>query len=258
MLTGRAKRGGAADYHVRRREQHGKGSAFRDPEDGEKRMKVLAFDTAAAACSVAVLDGGRIRAHRARAMRRGHAEALMPMIVDALAEAGLAWGDLDLVATTVGPGSFTGLRVGLAAARGIALAAGIPAFGATTLETLAAGLDEETRAGAPVAAALDARRGEIYLQLFDAAGAPASAAVAVAPGEAALPAGPLVLVGDGAQAVLAAQGPRPGWRLVDAPAAPDAVPLARLAARRFAATGRAPAPRPLYIRGHGARPPAES
>ena len=218
-------------------------------------MKVLALETATAACSVAVLDGALPRAHRAALMRRGHAEALMPMVEAAMGAAGLAYGDLDLVATTVGPGSFTGLRVGLAAARGIALAAGIPAVGVTTLEALAAGLDEGTRAGAPVAALLDARRGEVYVQLFDARAAPRGAPVAVAPDAANLPDGPLGLVGSGAALVLDAQEMRPGWRFAETPRLPDAVPVARLAARRFA---RDPAairpPRPLYVRGHGARP----
>jgi len=220
-------------------------------------MKVLALETATAACSVAVLDGAVLRAHRAVPMQRGHAEALMPMVEAAMAAAGLAHGDLDLVATTVGPGSFTGLRVGLAAARGIALAAGIPALGVTTLEALAAGLDEDARAGAPVAALLDARRGEVYVQLFDARAVARGAPVAVAPAAADLPDGPLVLVGAGAPLVLAAQGARPGWRPVETPRLPDAAAVARLAARRFAEDPAAiRPPRPLYVRGHGARPPA--
>ncbi len=220
-------------------------------------MKVLALETATAACSVAVLDGAAVRAHRAAAMQRGHAEALMPMVEAAMAEAGLAYGDLDLVATTVGPGSFTGLRVGLAAARGIALAAGIPAAGVTTLEALAAGIDEETRAGAPVAALLDARRGQVYAQLFDAAGAARGAPFAAAPDAADLPDGPLLLVGAGAPLVIAAQGMRPGWRFAETPRLPDAAPVARLAARRFAENPDAlRPPRPLYVRGHGARLPA--
>ncbi|MCH7931874.1 MAG: tRNA (adenosine(37)-N6)-threonylcarbamoyltransferase complex dimerization subunit type 1 TsaB, partial [Proteobacteria bacterium] len=94
-------------------------------------MNVLALDTATAACSVALWSDGTVLAQRFATMARGHAEALMPMVEAVMAEAGLAFADLDLVATTVGPGTFTGLRVGLAAARGLALAGGLPIVGVT-------------------------------------------------------------------------------------------------------------------------------
>ena len=103
-------------------------------------MKVLALDTATASCSVAVMCDGDIRARQFTTMDRGQAEALMPMVEWAMAEARLDFRNLDLVATTVGPGSFTGLRVGLAAARGLALAARLPIVGVTTLEALVHGV----------------------------------------------------------------------------------------------------------------------
>ena len=81
-------------------------------------MKILALDTATSSCSVAIWADA-VKAARATAMERGHAEALMTMVVEAMAEAGVAFPDIDLVAVTVGPGSFTGLRIGLAAARGM-------------------------------------------------------------------------------------------------------------------------------------------
>ena len=89
-------------------------------------MRILAIDTATAACSAALMVGDAIVARRFVAMARGHAESLIPMVEAVLAEAGAAYGDLDLIATTVGPGTFTGLRVGLAAARGLAVAGSLP------------------------------------------------------------------------------------------------------------------------------------
>ena len=99
--------------------------------------RLLALDCAAGACSVAVLDATGVLAAAHRVMDRGQAEALMPMIADVLAEAGIAARDLCAVAATGGPGSFTGVRIGLAAARGIALAAGLPTVPVTTLEAVA-------------------------------------------------------------------------------------------------------------------------
>ena len=103
-------------------------------------MRVLAIDTALEACSAAVLDTERAAVVRARiaAMERGHAEALMPLIARVMDRAELDFPPLDRIAVTTGPGSFTGLRVGIAAARGIALAAGKPAVGLSTLAAFAA------------------------------------------------------------------------------------------------------------------------
>src|SRR5262249_11140968 len=105
-------------------------------------MRVLAIDTALEACSVAVLDTERadVRFHESIAMQRGHAEALMPLVARVLARSSLDFSALDRIAVTTGPGSFTGLRVGIAAARGIALAAGKPAIGLSTLAAFAAPL----------------------------------------------------------------------------------------------------------------------
>ena len=85
-------------------------------------MKILAFDTALNACSVAIADDGQVLAHTHEKRRRGHAETLLPMIEDEMKKAGITYEDLDLLAVTVGPGTFTGLRIGLAAARGISIA----------------------------------------------------------------------------------------------------------------------------------------
>src|SRR5690349_16574961 len=134
-------------------------------------MRVLAIDCALEACSAAVLDGqaGRIVASESRVMQRGHAEAVMPLIARVMDRSGLGFANIDRVAVTVGPGSFTGLRVGIAAARGIALAAGKPAVGLSTLASYAAPLIAENDA-VPVVVAIDARHGHVYLQVFGAGG----------------------------------------------------------------------------------------
>ena len=134
-------------------------------------MRVLAIDTALEACSVAVLDTERadMRVQESLPMQRGHAEALMPLVARVLRRAQLDFADLDRIAVTTGPGSFTGLRVGIAAARGIALAAGKPAIGLSTLAAFAApfiAADDSL----PVVAAIDARHDHVYLQVFGPGG----------------------------------------------------------------------------------------
>src|SRR5579872_2478679 len=103
-------------------------------------MRILAIDTALAACSAAVLDTEQavISAHESLAMTRGHAEALMPLVARVLDRAKCDFSEIDRIAVTTGPGSFTGLRVGISAARGLALAAGKPAVGLSTLAAYAA------------------------------------------------------------------------------------------------------------------------
>jgi len=134
-------------------------------------MRVLAIDTALEACSAAVLDTerGGILASESIPMLRGHAEALLPLVSRVMSEAALEFGALDRIAVTVGPGSFTGLRVGVSAARGIAVAAGKPAVGLTTLAALAApyiAIDDMT----PLVAAIDARNDQVYMQMVGSGG----------------------------------------------------------------------------------------
>ncbi len=220
-------------------------------------MIVLAFDTAQGALSAAVHDGEGPLASAFEIRTRGHAEELLPMIETVLAEAALGFDDLDALAVTIGPGTFTGLRVGLAAARGLALARGLPLVGVTTLEAIAAGMvarDDEV-----IVAAFDAKRGEVYVQAFDAEHAPLTepALVAVAEVGALLPRRRLLLVGTGA--VLLEEALH-GFerRLADAPAQPHADAVARLALRRLAVKGVDAfrvAPAPLYIRAPDAKLP---
>jgi tRNA threonylcarbamoyladenosine biosynthesis protein TsaB len=183
---------------------------------------VLGLDTCLASCSVAVLDGERVLAAAREVMARGHQERLAPMAQATLADAGLKAGALDRIGVTVGPGSFTGLRVGVAFAKGLAFALRRPAVGVGTLEALAA------EARGLVFAAVDARRGQVYLQGFEAGRAlmaPDALPVETAAARVAeLSAGrPFTVVGSGAPllADLGAAGLRPLYLR-----APDARPAA--------------------------------
>ena len=135
-------------------------------------MLLLAIDTAGPDCAVALArsgaGGGEILARESERIGRGHAERLMPMIDVLLSEAGIAFADLNRIAVATGPGSFTGVRVGIAAARGLALALDIPAVGVSSLEALAVPVSRRKSAGTAIAA-LDAKRGEIYLLARDLA-----------------------------------------------------------------------------------------
>src|SRR6266705_2845775 len=169
-------------------------------------MRVLAIDTALEACSAAVFDtSSGVLASETRGMARGHAEHLMPLIARVMNEGGFEFADLDRIAVTTGPGSFTGLRVGISAARGIALAAGRPAIGLSTLAAYAAPYvaADETAA---IVAAVDARHAQVYLQVFAGNGrtlvAPRLAPVRDA--VRAAMAGPARLVGSAAEVVAAA------------------------------------------------------
>ncbi len=212
---------------------------------------VLALDAAGAACSVALWRDGGVRASRMEAMRRGQSERLVPMIQEVLAEAKTGFRDLDAVATTVGPGGFTGVRIGLATARGLALAWRRPLLGFSNFLVLAAAAEPETGGTAAIAALIDAKRRDLYAQAFDAGLAPLGAPVAVLPEalEAHLPEGPLLLVGDGVpQALPALRAAGRDPVLSKAPGLSDAVHLARLAAAAELPPPGAPAPAPLYLR----------
>lgn len=223
-------------------------------------MTLLAVDCATNACSAALwLDGGP-GPRRYQAMRRGHAEALMPMVRAVMAEAGVAFADLDAIAVTTGPGAFTGIRIGLAAARGFALAAQLPLIGITTLEAVAAA---QEGCGAHLLVALDSKRTDVYVQLFAPDGKPATAPAAAMPDEVAalLPDGqPVAIAGDAGGAVAAAlAGRTPAARRLQGPDLPDAAVVARLAAARLAESPPwpdMPPPAALYLRPPDAVPAA--
>lgn len=222
-------------------------------------MILLAFDTAQGALSAAVFDGEEEIASLFEERTRGHAEAMMPMVETVLAEAALGFADLDALAVTVGPGTFTGLRVGLAAARGIALSLGLPLVGVTTLEAIAEPVAAE--ADEIVLASFDARRDEVYMQAFSADGTERTEPLLVGLGDvlSRLPAGPLVLVGTGAPLIAArlSASTQP-FRIAEARPQPDASAVARIAVRRFGEKGAAAflaPPAPLYLRAPDAKLP---
>jgi tRNA threonylcarbamoyladenosine biosynthesis protein TsaB len=218
-------------------------------------MRVLALDTALDACAAAVLDTERrdLVASETIPMSRGHAEALMPLIARLMDVARLEFADIDRIAVTVGPGSFTGVRVGIAAARGIALAAGKPAIGLTTLAAFTAPHVAAGFAGT-VVPVIDARHGHVYMQVFGPGGRaaipPRLAAVREVV-EAARSRAPALITGSATELV-AAEWPadEPPPQIVAA-SAPDIGWVARLGA---AAQPDRALPKPLYLRPPDARP----
>jgi tRNA threonylcarbamoyladenosine biosynthesis protein TsaB len=218
-------------------------------------MRVLAIDTALAACSAAVLDTehGGVVASESLPMVRGHAEALMPLLQRVMNQAQMAFADIDRVAVTTGPGSFTGLRVGIAAARGIALAADKPAVGVSTLSAYAAP-HMAADAKLPVVAAIDARHTQVYLQVFTPGGRTFSAPRLAPLREAvqAAAATPSCIVGSAAHAVAAAlSADDAAPAAVDARAAPDITWVARMGA--VVPEDQSPL-KPQYLRAPDAQP----
>jgi tRNA threonylcarbamoyladenosine biosynthesis protein TsaB len=203
---------------------------------------ILALDAATAACSVAVWREGRILGHRSRPMTEGHAEALMPLVLETLAVAGLGFDALGQIAVGVGPGSFTGIRIALATARGIGLAAGIPVVGVDSFSAVAAAVDPGERKGRALLVAIDSRRSEIFGQYYDAAGELLAEPLVLTPADllARRPPGPLLIAGDAA----ALLPPLADCRSASGAGRPDAMAIAAIAAE-----GRSlRAPRPLYLR----------
>jgi len=185
-------------------------------------------------------------------MQRGHAEAIMPLIARVMDAARCEFAELDRIAVTVGPGSFTGLRVGISAARGIALAAGKPAIGLSTLSAFAsphvAARSEQT-----IIAAIDARNEQVYFHVFAANGktivAPRLDRVRAA--VRAVPVGPTIITGTAAGLVAANWPSGSPVPHVEEHVAADIGWVARLGA---AAQDEGTAPKPLYLRRPDARP----
>ena len=221
-------------------------------------MLILAIDTALDACAAAVLDtdAGELIATESQVMKRGHAEALMPLIGRVMKDSGVAFASLDRIAVTTGPGSFTGLRVGLSAARGIALAANKPVVGLTTLSAYAAPVVSEN-ADHPVISAIDARHDHVYFQVVSGSGdlliQPRVAPIAEALGASRF--GAPHLVGNAAMMLgqrWPSQAPPPFK--VDERPAPDIAWVAWLGAAVTPDT--APA-RPFYLRAPDAKIPKD-
>lgn len=216
-------------------------------------MLVLAIDSASHLCSAAVFDSGQgtVLGRSVEDIGRGHAERMMAVIDAAVRGAGVELRSLGRIAVTIGPGSFTGIRVGVATARGLALALGVPVVGVGVLDAIAAGAAAAGPAAQPVMAVLDARRGEIFAQMFAPDGEPLSPAAAIT-AEAAAEAAKLhgaVLVGSGAPLVAEHW---PETMILGTSAAADIEVVARIGA----ALPEGAPPAPLYLRAPDAKPQA--
>lgn len=199
---------------------------------------VLGFDTSAAHCAAAVISGDRLLGQCCEPMETGQAERLMPLLAEMLAEAGLGYRDLRAIGVGTGPGNFTGVRIAVAAARGLALGLGVPAVGVTGFEAAALDLP------AGVLVAIDARRGTIWL-----------GGDGLAPRQAVLDDWPAGFEGRDVTGHRAAEiAALTGGRALPA-AQPPAVAIARIAAAR--ADRPCPRPAPLYLRAADAAPPAD-
>jgi len=217
------------------------------------RMNLLAIETATESCSAALLSDGRLLAHSELAPRR-HAELLLPMCEELLAEAGLKRRDLDAIAVGCGPGAFTGVRLAISAAQGIALALEIPVIAVSSLATLAMQAPDN---GAAILAVIDARMGEIYAGTFrrtrDGLVEPIGAESVGEANVLQLPeASAWNVIGGGwvsyCEALIARLPAAPLW--ADGERYPQAVDVARLAAP-LARAGRGVAPEhalPVYLR----------
>lgn len=220
---------------------------------------LLAVDTSGPLCAAGLFDISHAEGvERSRAVRdigRGHAEHVIDTCEDALREAEASWADLGRVAVTVGPGSFTGIRAGVAAARGLALSLGLRAVGVTTLEAM-----RGPRPAAPYLVALYARRGQIYAQSFGADGTATGEPTLDTPAAIAtqVPSDAVLIVGSGAPSLVdavRADGGEASVATQDGRAMLDAQPdIANVAARALAASDMRP-PTPFYMRGADAKLP---
>jgi len=209
-------------------------------------MLVLALDTASVFCAAALVDNGNILAHKSENIGKGHAEYLMDYIAWIMKEGARDFADIDRIAVNIGPGSFTGVRVGVAAARGLALTLDKPAIGVTAFEALA---DEAhiLKPEQPVSVVLEAHRGVLYCQHFTAGLSPASRPqIATAEEIAARLPQKAVLTGSGAERI-AALRPCP---LIDTRPTAAIATYARLAMQKQPGTP----PSPLYMREPDAKP----
>ena len=217
-------------------------------------MRILALDSATSACSVAVFCDKEVIAHRYEEMSRGQAETLIPMVADAMSAAGLEFDALDAIAVTMGPGAFTGVRIGLSTAQSLALAADKPLVGVTTLEAVFAA---QGQASTPFLVALDTKRTDIYAQLFDSDGEALTEPLALEEDKISMAVSMhgIGVVGDAADRAARALNKagiaaKRHW----GPMLPDASWVARIAAGRFSAGDLVPV-EPIYLRAPDVGPP---
>jgi len=212
-------------------------------------MRLLALDCAAGTCAVACLSEDDCLAAASEPMLRGHAERIAPMIAETLENAGLKPQQIDAVAVTVGPGAFTGIRIGLSAARGFALARGLPVLGVSCLEVAVTPLEP----GSQGLAVLETKRLDFYLQGFAADKAPLTdpAALPAAAIPGFLPKGPWTAIGDAAARLIEELGDAAAGLSLDGRQPENtALAAARIAMRRLKAgeTVTGLSAQPLYLR----------
>jgi tRNA threonylcarbamoyladenosine biosynthesis protein TsaB len=210
-------------------------------------VRLLAVETSTLAGGVALLEGERLRGEYLLDVSATHSERLMPAIDRLLADAGWTAAELQGLAVAVGPGSFTGLRIGLSAVKGLALALGIPVAAVPTLDAMAAALPY---ASLPVCPVLDARKGEVYACLYRWEGAAMERQweylVLTPPDLAARLTEPVLLLGDGAHLIETPHArPVPPHRRVPSPSAVGVLGVERLAGGQPAAAGELV---PIYLR----------
>ncbi len=222
-------------------------------------MRFLFFDTTLDQLTAGIADGDRIIAAHSESCPRGHADRLVPLLRSLMESAGIEFGSLDGIGCTRGPGTFTGVRSGIAAARALGLAANLPAAGVTTLDALARTAIGDTGSKTAVTAVIDARRGDLYLRHFRPDGTPAGPPQRLTATEAKVGCGPgdRLLVGSGAillHEVLGYGTPRPD---ITAPSAHALATSLNRALLPLLGHGYRAGPKPLYLRPADATPPSD-
>jgi tRNA threonylcarbamoyladenosine biosynthesis protein TsaB len=227
-------------------------------------MKILAIDTALNACSVALMDGRTTIAFSHEIRSRGHAEKLLPTIQDLMQGNGFKFADLNSIGVTIGPGTFTGLRIGLAAARAISLTANLPCIGVSTLECLAASVTEAEANGRAIVPLIDARRQEIYHQTFQYNKVDAEFPNPLSDPKASnidemlsiLPTAPTFIFGSGAELLTNLDGfNAETMTLLEKEPDPDARLVAQIALKKLQKNDFTSPPAPLYLRAPDAKLP---
>ena len=231
-------------------------------------MNIIALDTVAGASSVAIFSDGKNVCNFRKVLDRGHAEVLIPMMKEAISSVSFEFLHLDLIAVTVGPGSFTGIRVGLATARSLSAATKVPVIGVTSFEAVASSITEKEWAGIPVLIALETRRDDLYLQMFSEArarlGEPkavgGSDIVSYVSHQLGLQTNILV-AGDGAERAVSeigASSERFRCRLAASLAGPDAIQVAEIAQERHLSGYPCLPAEPFYLRAPHVQEPIKS
>lgn len=211
---------------------------------------ILAFDSAMGGCSAAVLDPatGKVVSD-IRLMARGQSEILVPMIGEVIAESGFGFADLGLIVTTVGPGAFTGLRIGISTARSFGLALGIPVTGVMTTEAIARAITQNQNRNKKILVVLETKREDFYVHLFDETGHSVSGP-GTALGEVIAErygSGPMLACGDGLARLSETITLPDSWETIEGYELPDPEVMAVMGLKQIR-SGILTAPDPVYLR----------